>query len=158
MATDEPMAPTRRITLTRNQRDALHALVADELPHVFGGDPVNERGLASIREILDDARPHLVLLDAIGWDPEADRERYELDVDVDWLRGVLQRRRRDYLGDLEHERRALIGARAGDDSWLVDGDSFADAERRARSTIDRDLDELGRIDVALEALGETGRS
>lgn len=157
MASNEPTATTRRITLTREQRDALHALIADELPHTFGGDRFDDHSLDHVREVLGRARPLIALLDAIGWDADDGRGRHELDVDVAWLRAFLQRRRADVGQDLGHEHRALAGALAGDADWLIGPGLVAESEREARRSIDRDLDELARIDLVLEALGETRR-
>ena len=143
------------ITLTRDQRVALHAIVADELVLIF------DRGcddLDDVREVVDRAAPWLALIDQVGWQEGGTRERFDLDADADWLRTFLERRRAGVAQDLEHERRALPGARAGDPGYLLHrGGSFAEAEGQPREAIDRDLDEVGRCDVVLAALNDSRR-
>lgn len=147
MATQQPKP---RLTLTRVQRDALHTILAEELPHVFGDE---SRDLDDVRDRRDLSRPFFELLDQIGWNAAGTSDHYDVAVDVDWLRGVIERRRNDAHLDIAYEQRALASARAGDSGWLVPGGTLADTERQVQRSVDEALDEVRRVDVVMAAIG-----
>lgn len=149
MANANPTSDQRRIVLSRDQRDALHAIVADELPHIFGDE---SRDLDDVLDRRNLSRPFFELLDQIGWQPDATRERYDLALDTDWLRAFLERRRDDAGQVVDDEQRALIGTLAGDAAYLIDGGTFADTEAQAGRNFVAGLVEIGRIDIVLAAL------
>ncbi len=147
------------LTLNREERDklredAMRELDFDTIPRGYQED----YGAAWGRRV---AR-YLAILEQIGWEPEGDRESYELDMDPEVvqevLSGCLDYARSVYADDSREMFRFAEGPIPKE--WKSEGESDEETRAGHRQRVDRAAHELAVVDRmfmrAVEARQEAG--